>query len=340
MSPTGAPGYVTGSPPQQSNYTAVEPSPNTPTRDPVVLQTSIPVVEAAAVPTNSNFLEAFQATPTLMTSYSPASAYAPAAAVETLTANVGSGSGSGADNYSAAAPQPTGDPDNLTIFLVNKMDCHLTTSHGMNDGLPDFVQLIKATLTDGLMAPAETALLVYPAGWAGNMAAAKAPTSDDDVVDLANGSLLEGSFVSQMDDTPVGDIDVSYVSGYSVPITCECENAKRATVTFGCSVDLFDEGDASDSGPCPDTCFDGSSSCLVGSTCNNPLRALDVDGLTPAPFFQRCQGAAFTYARDTANSQNSQCTTNYISCCIGSAEDGCPQWNSTSDSKLDSLDKS
>lgn len=101
-------------------------------------------------------------------------------------------------------------------------------------------------------------------------------------------------------------------------------------MTFGCSTDLFDDSeDAQDAGPCPTGCFDDdpSTPCLVGSTCNNPLRALDVPDLTPAKFFARCQGTAFTYAQDTANAQNSQCTTNYISCCIGSDADGCPTWN-------------
>lgn len=102
-------------------------------------------------------------------------------------------------------------------------------------------------------------------------------------------------------------------SGFSVPITCTCEDD---TITFGCSIDLFAEGE------CPDTCDDGP--CLQGATCRNPLRYLDEDGLTAAPFFMPCQGKAFTWARDDANSQNSRCTSNYISCCIGTEADGCP----------------
>lgn len=87
----------------------------------------------------------------------------------------------------------------------------LTTSHAMNADLPAHVLAITATLTDGTMAPGASATMVYPSGWAGNMFAAKAATSEDEVVDLADGSLIEGSFVPQMGDTPVNDMDVSYV---------------------------------------------------------------------------------------------------------------------------------
>lgn len=98
-----------------------------------------------------------------------------------------------------------------------------------------------------------------------------------------------------------------------MPITCSCQDD---TVVFGCSIDLFEEGE------CPDTCDDGP--CLSGSTCRNPLRALDVPGLTAVEFFLPCQGKAFTWAQDAANAQNSKCTSNYINCCIGTEADGCP----------------
>lgn len=87
----------------------------------------------------------------------------------------------------------------------------LTTSHAMNADLPAKVQAITATLTDGTMSPGATASMVYPSGWAGNMFAAKVGSSEDVVVDLADGSLIEGSFNIQLGDTPVNDMDVSYV---------------------------------------------------------------------------------------------------------------------------------
>lgn len=40
-------------------------------------------------------------------------------------------------------------------------------------------------------------------------------------------------------------------------------------------------------------------------------------------FFLPCQGAAFTWARDHANS-NEGCQSGKVTCCVGTGEDGCP----------------
>ncbi|KAJ4385530.1 hypothetical protein N0V93_009959 [Gnomoniopsis smithogilvyi] len=267
-------------------------------------------VAVAAVPSNSaSVLQSFQHSYTLATS---TSAVGPVTTSTSATATITAGSGSGSWG-SGSGGASTGDADHLTVFVRNMMTDSLTTSHAMNADLPANILAITATLTDGTMAPGATASMIYPSGWAGNMAAAKAPSTDDEVVDLADASLIEGSFVVQLGDAPVNDMDVSYVSGFSVPITCSCQ---EETVVFGCSIDLFEEGE------CPDTCSDGS--CLVGSTCRNPLRDLDVAGLTAVDFFLPCQGKAFTWAQDGANAQNSRCTSNYITCCIGTEADGCP----------------
>lgn len=170
---------------------------------------------ASALPTSAQVLQAFQKSQTLVTSYSAAPVALSTSATQTSTVEKGSDGGSGAAKSSSeeesSGPLPTGDADSLTVVLRNLMDSSLTTSHGMNDGLPVHVQAITATLTDGVMAPGVTATMVYPSGWAGMMVAAKVASSEDEVVDLANGSLLEGSFVNQMNDEPVGDIDISYV---------------------------------------------------------------------------------------------------------------------------------
>lgn len=110
-------------------------------------------------------------------------------------------------------------------------------------------------------------------------------------------------------------------SGFSVPISCTCEDD---TVTFGCSVDLFDGNLDTCSENCTDPSTGVASPCLVGSTCRNPLRYLDLPDLEATAFFQPCQAKAFTWAQDNANSQNSKCTSNYVSCCIGTVADGCP----------------
>lgn len=157
---------------------------------------------------SSSVLEAFQSSYTLATrtSASPVTAATSEAATITASSSADSGSGSG-----AGAGSQTGDADNLTVVVRNMMADPLTTSHAMNADLPAHVLAITATLTDGTMAAGATATMIYPSGWAGNMFAAKAASSEDEVVDLADGSLIEGSFVPQMGDTPVNDMDVSYV---------------------------------------------------------------------------------------------------------------------------------
>lgn len=160
---------------------------------------------AAVVSSSSNVLEAFQSSHTLATHTSAISITISTSAAATITAGSGSGSGSGSGGAS------TGDVDNLTVVVRNMMSGPLTTSHAMNADLPANILAIKATLTAGTMSAGATASMVYPSGWAGNMFAAKAASSDDEIVDLADGSLIEGSFSVQMGDTPVNDMDVSYV---------------------------------------------------------------------------------------------------------------------------------
>lgn len=167
-----------------------------------VLETKEPVAKVAVATTASAALEVFQKSHTLVTSYS-------ATPVPTTTKAEATTTVDGGD--SGLAPAPTGDANNLIVDVHNKMKCHLTYAHAMNANLPQRVQTMLAGLTHDTMAPGAKFQMVYPAGWAGNMVFAKAATSDDDEVYLDNGSLIEGSFVAQMGDLPVADIDVSYV---------------------------------------------------------------------------------------------------------------------------------
>lgn len=171
------------------------------------------MAQLAVVFAGASNLGASQQPYTLVTSYAYAPTVASARVVATATvAGNGSGSAAGAGLGAETGPLPTGDPDNLTILVLNKMKYHMTTSHMMNDDLPAHVLAIAATLTDGTMAAGATTTMVYPSGWAGNMGVAKAATSDEEDVDLVNASLLEGSFVGQMGSSgAVGDIDISYV---------------------------------------------------------------------------------------------------------------------------------
>ena len=91
--------------------------------------------------------------------------------------------------------------------------------------------------------------------------------------------------------------DVSYVDGYTVPITCSCD---KETVHMGCNVDLWDTIDV-----CPHE--------SDGPICYNPA-ATKVDD--PAePFFKPCKGAAYTFPSD--DEASGACKGSLISCCVG-----------------------
>jgi hypothetical protein len=107
-----------------------------------------------------------------------------------------------------------------------------------------------------------------------------------------NGSLIESSF------TGPPDIDVSYVDGYSVPITC----SSQGTAVTGCNIDLFKEA----------TCEDE----VDGPVCLN-LARFTPDG-PPTNFFATCAGAAYTFPNDNAANKGNL-GSNLISCCIGTS---------------------
>ena len=91
--------------------------------------------------------------------------------------------------------------------------------------------------------------------------------------------------------------DVSYVDGYTVPITCSCD---KETVYMGCNIELWNTNQT-----CPD---EGD-----GPICYNPAAAI-VHG--PAhPFFEPCQGAAYTFPADDYATR--ACKSSIISCCVG-----------------------
>ncbi len=93
------------------------------------------------------------------------------------------------------------------------------------------------------------------------------------------------------------------VDGYTIPITCSCSGV----VVTGCNVPLFNDGiTCANEGP--------------GPICYNPLQnSQQAQGSAAAPFFEPCQGGAYTYPND--NGADSGCNTNLISCCVGST---CP----------------
>ncbi|KUI70396.1 hypothetical protein VM1G_06422 [Cytospora mali] len=195
----------------------------------------------------------------------------------------------------------TSAPSHLTITVVNKMSEAVSTSYVANGGAP---AVLAGNTGAGTMAASATASIVAPSGWAGNIAVglAKYPMNGDV-------SLLEGSLMDQGNGYPVVDMDVSYVNGFSVPITCSCNDDNK--VLSGCNLDLWKMGSCS-----------GSSGTDDGQgACANPLRPDNSASLTATSFFLPCQGAAFTWPRDDANS-NEGCQSGQVTCCVGT--DGCP----------------
>ena len=114
-------------------------------------------------------------------------------------------------------------------------------------GCPGAAQLTASATTE----------VVFPTGWAGRIFVGKNAQSGD--------SLIEGST------TGWNDIDVSYVDGYSVPITCGTEKE----VLTGCNIDLWKTGTV-----CGNTEGDNA-------VCRNPT--VDTPNGPATDFFLPCQ---------------------------------------------------
>ena len=186
-----------------------------------------------------------------------------------------------------AAPPPVADNGVLTISITNKYSAPLSISYGDNAGSPNAIGAPQA----GPLGTATT--VVYPTGWAGRIYLG--------TINHPANSKIEGST------TGANDIDISYVDGYSVPITCSADNIPIS----GCNIDLWGED-----GDCPKP-LQGSHDKAV---CLNPQQSVP-DG--PAvPWFMPCQGAAYTFPNDNvANDGNTG--SPQVTCCIGTAAQGC-----------------
>ena len=179
-----------------------------------------------------------------------------------------------------------GGSGSLTIAITNSYGTPLSVSLASN---------VPGPSPDGNPQPttlASTTSYTFPIGWAGRISIGQGLTSVN--------SLIEASFHG------VGvwrtAVDVSYVDGYSVPITC---SAGGHAVT-GCNIELFDQEGLEcdlplDHGACPNSA------------------SHDDDG-PAAPFFAACQGAAYTFPNDNTATDGSV-EGLQISCCIGTS---CP----------------
>lgn len=171
----------------------------------------------------------------------------------------------------------------LTISVTNLYGTPLSIGVGSNYGCPT---------PDGNPQPTsitDSVTYTFPIGWAGRISVGKSLSGCN--------SLIEASYEP---DWPRA-IDVSYVDGYSVPITCSVEG----TAVTGCNKELFDQGIACDTP-------------LESGACPNSARSKN-NGPPPA-FFAACQGSAYTYPQDDT-ATNGGITSWEISCCVGTS---CP----------------
>ncbi|KAK8030292.1 hypothetical protein PG990_000026 [Apiospora arundinis] len=196
---------------------------------------------------------------------------------------------------SAQAAGATTPPALLTISLVNSYSAAISTTHNSNAGAPPPV---SGPTTPGTLAAGATAAIAVPTDWAGIISVndAKYPASDGN-------SLVEANYQNRtVEGYAIADVDVSYVNGFTLPITCSCNDIG----VTGCNKDLFLLS------ACPATAKHGS--------CINPLRS-DKGASAANAFFAPCQNAAYTYPNDNgANSQN-ECQNGQIVCCVGAS---CP----------------
>ncbi|KAF8847360.1 hypothetical protein BDZ45DRAFT_607608 [Acephala macrosclerotiorum] len=183
--------------------------------------------------------------------------------------------------------------DEMTIAITNSYGAQVSLSFGLNAGFPSPLGDPQPTK----LPDSSSTQYLYPTGWAGrvNIGPNLSPY----------GSKIEGSFIVPKNATvAIPDIDVSYVDGYSVPITC----STQGIAITGCNIDLFKEAKCSNQ--------------TDGPVCLNP--AVNLDDGPPPSFFAPCAGAAYTFPKDNEANVNNF-GSNSISCCIGTSCEAPPR---------------
>ena len=142
--------------------------------------------------------------------------------VEAAAVVLGTASGGALDPLATrpanVGPKPAfaGGPD-LTISVVNSFGSPLSIFYGSNVGAPTPVG------NPGPGVITSSTKVLFPSGWAGRITIGK--TYDPD------GSKIEASYSSP---NYVPDVDVSYVDGFSVPISCSCSGV----AVTGCNIGM------------------------------------------------------------------------------------------------------
>ena len=183
--------------------------------------------------------------------------------------------------------------DEMTIAITNLYGAQLSLSFGLNAGFPAPLGNPQPTI----LPDSSSTQYIYPTRWAKRVGIG--PNLN------VNSSKIEGSFIVPKDTTVIiPDIDISYVNGYSVLITC---SSGGITVT-GCNIELFKLAQCEDQ--------------VDGPICLNAAR-FTPDG-PPLPFFAPCVGAAYTFP-DDSDANVSNLGSNLISCCIGTSCEAPPR---------------
>ncbi|MCJ1396696.1 hypothetical protein MMC18_009588, partial [Xylographa bjoerkii] len=195
----------------------------------------------------------------------------------------------------AAGITPLANGAAACTFNVPDMTVRVTNSHssawsvflGANAGGPTAV----GNPQPSVIQPAAATQYVFPPCWAGRISFAKQNGQPD-------ASKIEGS------NFQYPDLDISYVDGFTLPITCKADGGNINGQYFtGCNVDLFALN------ACQNTNSDGS----CRNTMNLPPPG---DNGPSSPFFAPCTGAAYTFPNDN-NANNGNVGTYTMDCCIG-----------------------
>ncbi|KAL8730294.1 MAG: hypothetical protein Q9166_004177 [cf. Caloplaca sp. 2 TL-2023] len=205
--------------------------------------------------------------------------------------------------FAQTSEQDVSDPSKLnkrdgdmTIAITNHYGQPVQLSFGVNAGFPAFRGDPQATTLND----AATNTYAVPSRWAGRINVGK--------IDHPDNSKIEGSFYGAGN----GDIDISYVDGYSVPITCSA----GGRVLSGCNIELMNRGCNG-----PDH-VSGWGSDGKPAVCSNGMRGSDWG--PPSSFFAPCAGAAYTFPKDDG-ANTGMITDTQISCCIGTSCDASPK---------------
>ncbi|KAG7006733.1 hypothetical protein G7Y79_00013g035050 [Physcia stellaris] len=167
----------------------------------------------------------------------------------------------------------------LTIGITNKFGTPVSIAFDHNAGGPPPIGGPHGPVKLG----ASSTQFTFPTGWAGRLYVGKTLNNKN--------SKIEASY------TGPPDVDVSYVDGFSLPVTC----SSQGIVVTGCNIPLFHDGH---------TCGNVDNN---GPVCVNPQAGVPNGPATP--FFAPCQGAAYTYPNDNAANVGNVGTL--INCCIG-----------------------